>query len=473
MTIDIDIDLSEQEAQAARAESLALQILGQFSAGVELLTIELGRRLGLYDALLAAGPVTAAQFADRAGIAPRYAVEWLDQQAAAGIVDVAGHEQDSAERLFLLPGAHAAVLLDRESPAYLLGAAPLLFGVAKSVPDVADAYATGRGVEYADLGGELRYGIAELNRPGFTLGMRSWVEQLPDIAARLDRGGVILDAGCGEGWSSIGLAHAFPEARIVGVDLDPESVEVARCHVEDAGLADRVTIVQANAADVRALHDATGGEVLLVTAFQALHDMGRPVQALSAFRELLVDGGAVLVGDEHGEDVKAAPADETERLKLAMSVLHCAPATWAESDEVVNGTVLRSHTFSTWVREAGFAWWGGGPPPTPPVRSLESAPCPLTRSCVTPPLTVGRSPGRPWAQGRCWSSAVGGRVTSSWTGRIRGSGASWNGSVSRTPWCATTAPAPASPTAWARRRPASRKSSSYSRPSSMISASCR
>src|SRR3954449_10404242 len=114
MTIDITPDLSEQEAQAARAEALALQILGQFSAGVELLTIELGRRLGLYDALLTAGPVTAAQFADRASIAPRYALEWLDQQAAAGIVDVVGHEQEGAERLFRLPDAHAAVLLDRK-----------------------------------------------------------------------------------------------------------------------------------------------------------------------------------------------------------------------------------------------------------------------------------------------------------------------------------------------------------------------
>ncbi len=355
MTIDIDITLSEQEAQAARAEALALQILGQFSGGVELLTIELGRRLGLYDALLAAGPVTAAEFADRAAIAPRYAVEWLDQQAAAGIVDVVGHDRNSAERLFLLPAPHAAVLLDTESPAYLLGAAPLFFGVAKTVPEVADAYATGRGVEYADFGDELRYGIAELNRPAFLLQMRSWVEQLPDIAARLDRGGVILDAGCGEGWSSIGLAKAFPEAKVVGFDLDLPSVEVARCHVEDAGLQDRVTIIRANAADAIALRAATGGEVTLVTAFQALHDMGRPVEALVAFREVLADGGAVLIGDEHGDDVKAAPADDTERLKLAMSVLHCAPATWAESDEVVNGTVLRAHTFSTWVREAGFA----------------------------------------------------------------------------------------------------------------------
>jgi hypothetical protein len=62
----------------------------------------------------------------------------------------------------------------------------------------------------------------------------------------------------------------------------------------------------------------------------------------------------VLVADEHGEDGKAAPADENERRQLAMSVLHCLPATWAESDSVVNGTVLRGGTMTSWAESAGF-----------------------------------------------------------------------------------------------------------------------
>ena len=45
-------------------------------------------RLGLYEALAGAGPLTPAALAERAGIAPRYAREWLEQQAVAGVVDV-------------------------------------------------------------------------------------------------------------------------------------------------------------------------------------------------------------------------------------------------------------------------------------------------------------------------------------------------------------------------------------------------
>jgi ubiquinone/menaquinone biosynthesis C-methylase UbiE len=356
MTLETDLTTDQASSQEARAELLALRLLSQLGGAVELLTVELGRRLGLYQVLAALGPTTAAELAEHGAIAPRYAVEWLDQQAAAGIVDVEPEPDAVGERRFVLPPGHQAVLLDPGSPAYLVGAAPLLYGVASSVGAVADAFATGRGVEYGDFGDALRLGIAELNRPGYTLSVRDWVEQLPDIATRLDRGGVVLDAGCGEGWSSIGLARAFPNATVVGVDLDVASVKAARHHVTRAGLDGRVRIMRANAADVDVLRAVTdNGPVTLVTVFQALHDMGRPVDALAAFRELLSPGGAVLVADEHGDDVKAAPADEAERLKLAMSVLHCLPATWAESDEVLNGTVLRGHTFSGWAETAGFA----------------------------------------------------------------------------------------------------------------------
>src|SRR5699024_10503585 len=109
--------------------------------------------------LNATGAVTAAELAERASIARRYAEEWLDQQAATGVLDVVDADPHTGVRRFELPAPHAAVLLDPTSPAYLMGAAPLLLGIARTVPAVADAFATGRGVDYAEFGPELRFGI--------------------------------------------------------------------------------------------------------------------------------------------------------------------------------------------------------------------------------------------------------------------------------------------------------------------------
>jgi hypothetical protein len=60
------------------------------------------------------------------------------------------------------------------------------------------------------------------------------------------------------------------------------------------------------------------------------------------------------VADERVADEFHADADAVERMLYAMSVLHCLPATTAESDAVANGTVLRPPTVRRWAASAGF-----------------------------------------------------------------------------------------------------------------------
>jgi SAM-dependent methyltransferase len=311
---------------------------------MEILTIELGRRLGLYP-ILAAGPIDAATAASKAGIPLRYAHEWLSQQAAAGLIDV------DDEQRYVLPEAHVPVLVAEESPAFVLGLAPLLLGTALTLPDVATAYATGTGVAYEKFGAEFRDGIGMTNRPTFANDLASWVQHLPEVVRRLHEGGHVLDAGCGVGWSTIALAKAFPNATIVGVDLDANSIADAVRNADAAGVGERVRFVEANTLDEGRLRTEAPNGFALVTIFQALHDMGEPDLVLAGFRRLLAPQGEILVGDEHGGD---GTGDAVERMNRAFSTLHCTPATWAESDRVVNGTVLRPQTVREWAMEAGF-----------------------------------------------------------------------------------------------------------------------
>jgi hypothetical protein len=83
--------------------------------------------------------------------------------------------------------------------------------------------------------------------------------------------------------------------------------------------------------------------------------MGDPVGALRAARELLADGGSVLVADERVADAFTAPGDATERLMYGWSILHCLPATLAEDPVEATGTVLRTPTLARWAAAAGFA----------------------------------------------------------------------------------------------------------------------
>jgi ubiquinone/menaquinone biosynthesis C-methylase UbiE len=335
-----------------RRDALSARLFDSFVAGAELLTGGLGRRLDLYRAVHDHGPMNAAELAEHAGIGLRYAREWLEQQAAAGILDVASDSGQAHTRRFELPAAHAPVLLDADHPSNTIGFAPFLTGLGRTLPDVARAFRSGGGVPFERFGREVRDGIALGNRPMFTTELPRWLDRLPDISEHLRRGGLVLDVGCGTGWSSVVLARTFPAARVDGIDADAGSIAEARTAARNEGVANRVRYVVGNAAH-RADLPADGYH--LVTVFEALHDMGEPVAALRAARAVLAPGGAVLVADERVAHAFAAPVGEIERLMYAASVLHCLPATVAESADTANGTVLRASTVGRWASEAGFA----------------------------------------------------------------------------------------------------------------------
>ena len=58
------------------------------TGALELLTVYLGERLGLYQALHADGPATSAELAARTGTTERYIREWLEHHAASGLLEV-------------------------------------------------------------------------------------------------------------------------------------------------------------------------------------------------------------------------------------------------------------------------------------------------------------------------------------------------------------------------------------------------
>jgi SAM-dependent methyltransferase len=342
--------MTDQTATAEpTADQLAERLITDSIAAMETMNVSLGVSLGLYQAL-ADGPSDARQLAERSGIHPRYAREWLEQQAVAGILQAEDGHADLYSRSFTLPEPHREVLVDGDSAAYLGTLPGFVASIAGVLPDVAAAFRTGGGVAYEAYGELTRHGIAGMNRPMYRSQLAGWLAALPDVRQRLAAGQAhVLDLGCGTGASTVALATMFPQVRVHGVDLDAASVAEAREHAAAAGLADRVTFAQADAASV------TGADrYQLVCVFEALHDMADPIAALRAAHGLLAPGGVVLVGDERVAERFSPDGDWVERLNYAFSVLHCLPATRAEGTAVEAGTVLRPETVAEYAAKAGF-----------------------------------------------------------------------------------------------------------------------
>ena len=69
------------------AAALAERLFQDMTGALELFTVYLGDRLGLYRALHAGGPATSAELATRTGTAERYVREWLEHHAASGLLE--------------------------------------------------------------------------------------------------------------------------------------------------------------------------------------------------------------------------------------------------------------------------------------------------------------------------------------------------------------------------------------------------
>lgn len=341
----------EGAVETAAIEELADRILTASVGALEMFGVYLGRRLGLYHALLDGGAQTAGELARRAGVAERYAREWLEQQAVAGFVTVDDATQHAVHRRYRLPAGHAVVLLDDEHPAHVAPIAEMLVGTACALPAVLDAYRSGDGVPYERYGADFRRGQGALNRPVFVHDLTgSWLPAVPDLHRRLaaQPPARVADIGCGVGFSTIALARAFPHALVTGYDLDAGSIAEASAHAADAGVT--VSFARRDAAAV-----AADGPFELIVIVQALHDMARPGDVLAALRPALAPGGSMLIAEPRAAEHFAAPGELTERLFYGFSTVHCLPAACADPAAHATGTCLRPDVVKELAASAGFA----------------------------------------------------------------------------------------------------------------------
>ena len=300
-----------------------------------------------------AGRSTAPELAAEAGIAPRYAREWLEHQAVASILDVDDVDAAPDARRYSLPAGYEEVLVDPTSTSTMAPMAQWVVAGGKSMDDLVDAYRTGGGVPW-DRYPEVVTAQDRTNRPQFMhLLAQEWIPALGDIDARLRAdGGRIADIACGTGWSTIALARGYPNVAVDGLDLDRGSIETAQARLasEATDVADRVTFQARDAGD-----PGLAGRYDLALIIEAVHDMANPVPVLRAARGLLAPGGALLIADEKVAESFSVPGDEVERVMYGYSVLFCLPNSLAEADAVGTGTVLRPDRMRELAAEAGFS----------------------------------------------------------------------------------------------------------------------
>jgi precorrin-6B methylase 2 len=340
---------STPAGSADPAAALAERLFHDVTAALELFTVYLGERLGLYRALAADGPATSAELAERTGTDERYIREWLEHHAASGLLDVDDPAAGPLARRYRLPAEYVPVLADPDDVRYRAFNGVEAVRAGRWMPQVVDAFRTGGAPPPLSWAPE---GRAEYNRAVYLnlLGKR-WLPAITDVDRRLRREppARVADVACGTGWSSIAMAQAYPLVRVDGFDTDPDAIAAARRHAEQEGVADRTTFATTDISTA-----GISGQFDLVTVFEGLHDMSRPVDVLRTARHMLAPSGSVVIADELVADEFTAPASDLERHHYGWSVVCCLPGAMGDPGTAATGAVMRPAMLGQYALQAGF-----------------------------------------------------------------------------------------------------------------------
>ena len=290
------------------------------------LAMGLGYRAGLFDVMDAKNrSCTVDEICADANLNRRYVQEWLGVMVCGGIVELV--RDDDGEPCFLLPKAHGDVLARRAGSGNLgvyTQEIPLL--TACAMEHVFQGFLTGDGIPYAQYP-DFHDFMAQLGDAKHRqVLVDTFLPSVDDgrVVQALHRGIDVCDLGCAQGVATILMAQAFPASRFTGIDIGDDALEAARADAREKGLTN-VCFEHRDAAGLRHPNDLSG-RFDYITAFDAIHDQTRPLEALQGIHEILKEDGAFSMIDIAAEsDIDGNRDHLMGPFLYTVSLMHCMP----------------------------------------------------------------------------------------------------------------------------------------------------
>ena len=327
----------------AKLQEFLGKAVGDMGAAISAILVHIGDKLGLYKAMAAAGPLTAAELAQRTGTAECYIREWLGNQAAGGYVTY-----DAKTGKYTLPPEQAYALADESSPVFLQGGFQVLTALYKAEPKIFENFKTGAGLDWCEHDKALFEGTERFFKPNYIGNLvNTWIPALDGVEAKLKRGAQVADIGCGHGASTLIMAKAYPNSKFVGFDYHEGSIQAARKRAQDAGLTGRVSFETAKSTD----YPGTGYD--FVTHFDCLHDMGDPVGAARHVYKTLHPDGTWMIIEPFAGDKVEENLNPVGRVFYGASTMVCVPASLAHHGPALGAQAGESRLRQV-VTDGGF-----------------------------------------------------------------------------------------------------------------------
>jgi len=342
------VDMSETRIPDREdVDRFALRVWQYKQGEVVSLMVHLGDRLGLYRAMDGAGWLTPATLAAKTGLAERWVREWLLGQAAARLIEA----NDEATSFALSPEGSLVLAREEESLVFAAGAFSGAVAPPAIVDGLAEAFRTGVGLTFDQLGRVSAHRLARQSGPWARLALvQRVIPALDGVEDRLRAGARVLEVGCGGGVALLTLAAAYPASRFEGVDLSGFAIEHAQRSAADSGL-DNVAFRVGRGEELA----PDGGQDLVMT-LDCLHDMTRPDLVAAAIRGVIRPEGTWLIREIRSTgDWSANRRNPLLAMLYGYSVASCMSSALSEPGGKGLGTVgLPPPAVEDLCRAAGF-----------------------------------------------------------------------------------------------------------------------
>jgi 2-polyprenyl-3-methyl-5-hydroxy-6-metoxy-1,4-benzoquinol methylase len=336
---------TQQTIDQAKADAFVGKVLGDTAALAVTVMSSIGDRLGLFKNLAQQGPATSEELAERTQINERYAREWLSAMACAGYL-----EYNPATHRFTLPPEHVPVLAQEGGPVFFGGVQEEIVGLAGPVNRLLEAFRSGGGVPMEAYDKSAWEGIARFTSGWFeNLLVPVWLPAMPDVLAKLERGALVADVGCGHGKALIKLAQTYPQSRYVGYDNFAPFIQQARANAQAAGVTDRVRFEHQN------VSEGLPEQYDVITTFDVVHDAVNPRGLLRAIREALSPDGRYVCLEINSSDKLEENIGLLGAFFYSCSVLYCMTTSLAHHGEGLGTTGIPESKMRDLCAEAGFS----------------------------------------------------------------------------------------------------------------------
>ncbi|XP_078580690.1 S-adenosylmethionine-dependent methyltransferase Rv2258c-like [Branchiostoma floridae x Branchiostoma japonicum] len=330
----------------------AMKMFEIVKAGFVCMAMSVGSRAGLFEVMgRLEEPATCQEIADAAGMRVRYVREWVGAMATSGVIDVVDMEKET----FFLPRHRIPVLLSqfRRSVTPFCQLADCF---AQATGEVVKCFAKDgpTGVPYSTYSTlqDVMYLVRRSHHED-TL-VDHFIPTIPGLKEKLESGIHVIDLGCGRGAPSLIMASRFPNSTFYGIDLDPKAMAAATKEAASEDLSN--TFFAAH--DAAKLPSDWSNKFEYVTAFDAIHDVAFPEEALQEVRRILKPGGLFsLVEIKGNSKISENVGNPFGPVMYSTSLLHCVPVSMHFKGKGL-GTIWGKQSVCTMLQESGLRLLG-------------------------------------------------------------------------------------------------------------------